>query len=728
VGQFREWTWEEIGGSASPIRAARVLFAVLGDERDRWALWLPVLLGCGIAAYFALDREPVLWIGPSGLALAIVATIAGRRRASLTVLCLAAGIFALGFSVTQLRTVWVAEPVLEKRIGPVEVSGRLLADQRVSHGRRLLLDRLNVQRLAPHRVPARVRITVRRMPADVKPGDRISVRAIVAPPPAPAAPGAFDFSRRAFFERLGGVGFAVSDVRLTERKAPDTLGLVIQGVRQDVTERILRGLDFPANAVAAALMTGERGAIPERVLNAMRDAGLAHLLAISGLHIGLVAGILFFAVRFLLAAIQPVALRYPIKKWSAAAALLGAFLYLLLSGATVPTQRAFLMLAVVLTAVVFDRSAISMRLVAWAAVLVLLIAPESLLSASFQMSFAAVTALVAAYEALSGRFSAWRTGAGPVRKFGLYVSGVLFTTMIAGFATAPFALYHFNKFALYGVAANLVAVPVTGLWIMPWAICAFVLMPLGLEAIALAPMGWGIDAVIAVAETVAGWPGAVAFAPAMPDIGLAAAALGGLWLCLWRRRWRLLGLAGVAAGIASLAFVRPPDVLINETGRLMAVRTHSGGLAISSSRISKFESEIWLRRAGRAAATPWPREGLSSDGRLGCDSLGCIYRPGKHTVALIRHPAALDEDCALATVVISAVPVRGRRCRRAALIVDRFDLWRRGAHALWFERGGIRVENVAAVRGARPWTSRGNDRKRPKSAPRRRESRNQYLR
>ncbi len=251
--------------------------------------------------------------------------------------------------------------------------------------------------------------------------------------------------------------------------------------------------------------------------------------------------------------------------------------------------------------------------------------------------------------------------------------------MGAGLATAPFALYHFNRFALYGVAANLIAVPLTGLWIMPWAIVAFALMPFGLEGIGLAPMGWGIDAVIAVAETVAPWPGAVALAPAMPRIGLVAAALGGLWFCLWHRRWRVLGLGAIAAGLATLAFVRPPDVLVNGTGSLMAVRTPSGGLALSSSRSQKFVAETWLRRAGLDRAAPWPAEGLSPDGVLGCDPLGCIYRTGARTVALVRHRAALDEDCAMATIVVSAIPVRGwrgRRCRREAVVIDRFDLFR----------------------------------------------------
>ena len=704
MGRFREWSWEEFGGSAPLTRPLRVLFEAIGEERDRWALWLPVCLGAGIAVYFALDSEPELWIGPLGLALAAAIGIARRRWTSWTLMAVCVGTLALGFSLAQLRTVWVAEPVLQKRIGPVDVTGRLIADQRTTKGRRLLLDQLTIQRILPDRMPARIRVTVRNLPAEARPGSRIFVRAILSPPPAPAAPGAFDFSRRAYFDRLGGVGFAVSKVRVTERNTQDTLSLVIQRIRQGVTDRILGTLGSPAGTVAAALMTGERGAIPERVLRAMRDAGLAHLLAISGLHIGLVAGILFFTLRIFLAAIPTVALRFPIKKWVAVAALAGAFFYLLLSGATVPTQRAFLMLAVVLGAIVFDRSAISMRLVAWAAVLVLLIAPESVLSASFQMSFAAVTALVAVYETLSGRSSAWRTGAGRLRRFGLYVSGVCLTTIVAGLATAPFALYHFNRFALYGVAANMIAVPLTGLWVMPWAICAFALMPFGFEAIALAPMGWGIDAVIAVAETVASWPGAVALAPGMPGVGLVAAAIGGIWFCLWRKRWRMLGLGAVAAGMATLAFVRPPDVLVNGAGRLMAVRTSEGGLAVSSRRVSKFESETWLRRAGLAHATPWPNEGVGLDGGLGCDTLGCIYRANGQTVALVRHPAALDEDCALATVVISTIPIRGRRCRRAAVVIDRFDLWRQGAHALWLDAGEVRVRSVAETSGLRPWT------------------------
>ena len=291
-------------------------------------------------------------------------------------------------------------------------------------------------------------------------------------------------------------------------------------------------LDGDTGAVAAALIMGQRGSISEETLTAMRDAGLAHLLAISGLHMGLVAGLLFFTVRGSLALVAPLTLQRPIKKWAALAALVGVFGYLLLAGAPVPTQRAFVMTGLVLVGVMLDRTAISLRLVAWAAAVVLLLRPESIVGASFQMSFAAVLALVAFYEVAGAKMRVWFGGAGTLRRLALYVAGVGFTTLIAGLATLPFAIHQFNRVAVFGMAANLVAVPLTGLWIMPWAVLALVLMPVGLEAAALVPMGWGVDGMLAVAQTVAAWPGAAISVRAMPMAGLAAIVLGAAFGCV----------------------------------------------------------------------------------------------------------------------------------------------------------------------------------------------------
>ena len=504
---------------------------------------------------------------------------------------------AAGFTVVQWRTITVKAPMVSERIGPTSVTGRIASVETFADGPRVTLERPRIAGLEPERVPEKVRLRLRGAQPNLFPGVWIRVRAMLSPPPPPAAPGAFDFQRQSYFRRLGAVGFGLGPAQVIA--GPDLFqgwfnpGLVLARVRQNLSARIRAGLEGTPGAIATALMTGDRSAIPKTVMKSIRDSGLAHLLAISGLHIGLVAGIVFIGVRALLALVRPWALVYPIKKWAAAAAIAGAFAYALIAGATVPTLRAFMMVGLVLTAVMLDRRGLSMRLLAWAALAILILQPESLLGPSFQMSFAAVTALIAAYEFLSQRRRYREDGASALppwlRKAGLYLSGVALTTVIAGAATAPFAMYHFNRIADYGLAANLVALPVTALWVMPWAVAAFLLMPFGLEALALAPMGQGIEIIIAVAETVSTWQGAVTLVPAVPVSALALVALGGLWLALWRGRWRLYGIGGMVLGVAVAVLVQPPDVLVDGRGRLLAVRAQDGTVAFSTLRRARFD-------------------------------------------------------------------------------------------------------------------------------------------
>lgn len=710
--------------------AARAFLA----ERTRWSLWLAVALGVGTWSYFALPVEPPSWLGAAAVGLPALAALWGwhLRARGTAVLFLAAIVVTaggLGFAAAQLRAARATAPVLEKRWGPGMVSGRVVAAATLPEGLRLVLDRVTLAGIAPARTPARIRVRVRRRaprdngparPSDLAPGDRVRLRALLFPPPAPSAPGAFDFQRHAWFLRLGAVGIALGRPRLVKRAEDQGLALWWAGVRQTIAARVRAARGDRAGTVAAALLTGDRAAIPETALVAMRSSGLAHLLAISGLHIGLVAGILFFGIRAGLALVPGLALRRPIKKWAALAALAGAFGYLLVSGATVPTQRAYVMIGLVFLAVLLDRTAMSMRLVAWAAALVLLLAPESILGASFQMSFAAVVALIAAYETLASRLLRRAGGRerGLWRRVALYLAGIGLTTLVASAATSVFAIYHFNRLAAYGLAANLVAVPLMGFWIMPWGLVALALMPLGLERLALAPMGAGIELMLRIAETVAGWSGAVTLVPAMPAAGLALAVFGGLWLCLWRGRWRRFGLLGVVAALVTIPLARPPDILVTGDARLLAVRGADGRYMLSTHRAERFAAEGWLRRAGQDEANPWPRKGQSRDGRLRCDAAGCIYRARGHVVALIRDERALAEDCAMAEVVVSVEPVR-LPCPAARVVVDRIDLWRDGGYAIWLEANGVRVESVNGNRGTRPWVPRPASRRRPRRASRR---------
>lgn len=680
--------------------SGRVGIAGLRDcflaERERWPLWGPVLIAAGIALYFALPWEPALWTGAALFCAAITGAFVGRRVNGVTLCAVAFALAAAGFLAAQIRTQLVAAPVLEKNYAGT-VSGRVLQVEEFESGPRVLLDHVSLKRLPPDRTPRRVRVKLRRSDRPAV-GSRIEVFARLMPPGGPSAPGAYDFQRHAWYERIGAVGFAYGAMRTVDAVGGVGPAIRVAQLRHRVSARVRAAISDEAGAVAAALMTGDRCAIPQDVISAMRDSGLAHLLAISGLHMGLVVATLFFGLRALLALHERLALRYPVKKWAAAIAMIGGVGYLVLTGATIPTQRAFLMTALVLLAVLLDRTAISLRLVAWAAAAILLLSPESLLGASFQMSFAAVVALVSVYEGLRGRALGWLT-AGPLRKLLLYFGGVALTTLVAGVATGIFALYHFGRITHFGLAANLVAVPVTAFWIMPWGVIAMALMPYGLEWVALTPMAWGIDLVVAVARTVAAWPGSVSLTPAMPVAGLAAAAFGGLWLCLWRRRWRYAGLAGIVAGVASIGLHTGPDILVSADGELMAVRAPDGDLVLSSTRREKRTAQTWLARSGQREPLDW------GSGAVRCDELACIYRKRGRIVALVSDPRALEEDCRHADIVVSAVPVRWQ-CPSARLVVDRFDLWRYGSYAIWLARDGPRAVTVAERQGDRPWSPR----------------------
>ena len=442
----------------------------------------------------------------------------------------------------------------------------------------------------------------------------------------------------------------------------------------------------------------------------MRDSGLAHLLAISGLHIGLVAGLIFFLVRLVLACIEPVALRNPIKKIAAGAAMAGAFGYLVISGATLPTQRAFMMVSIVMAAVILDRTAISLRLVALAAGLILILSPEALLSASFQMSFAAVIALVAAYEYAAPRTAARRERGGILSsRLAMFVAATILTTVVASLATAPFAIFHFNRVALFGLLANMLAVPMMAMWIMPAGLLSMLLMPLGVESWGLALMGWGLDAVLAIAAFVADLPHAVALVPPMAVLALAVLVLAGLWLCVWQGTVRLLALPAAAVAIAASSLVQPPDVLIDRDARFFALNMGDGRVYMAPGRAGGFERDMWQRRLAVSSTLPLPR-GVAEGGRLGCDEAACIVTFGNRRIAVIFDAAAAF-DCRRVHHAILLSRTSPRYCGRDKVLLSTFHLWRDGAHAIRFDGAAPIVETVREARGDRPW-SRLSPRKR----------------
>ncbi|MEG3617485.1 ComEC/Rec2 family competence protein [Magnetovibrio sp. PR-2] len=681
-------------------------------ERHRWALWSPVLLGTGIGLYFALPFEPA---GAFGFGLLVILgifwAISVLRFKAVSWVFLALVLISLGLVLAMVRTWWVAAPALIAETGPVTVQGQVERIEDLERGKRVTLSHLTVTRLSPDLVPerARIRLSAKVLPP-FQPGDWLEMRANLAPPPPPAMPGAFDFQRHSYFQGIGAVGFSFGAPKVVGRapvRGINSLVFKFNQFRLELARSIQASEDGATGKVAAALMTGQRGTIPEGVMEDMRQSGLAHLLAISGLHVGLIAGLVFFALRGALALWPSVALSFPIKKWAAVGAIAAAFGYALLAGATVPTQRAFMMVSLVLLAVLFERKAVSMRLVMWAALVILVLSPESVLGASFQMSFSAVVALVAVYEALRTRGLYAKPAQTLWGRVGRYLLGVAITTAVAGLATGLFAAFHFNRVADFGLAANVVAVPVMALWIMPWAIVGFVLMPLGLESLALTPMGWGIDVVLATAHEVASWPGSVTLVPAFPVWGLSLMVLGALWLALWRGRVRALGAPLVALGlVGAIGWTSQPDVLIHQDGKLAAVVDHNGEYVFSTLRSAKFERAIWQRRAGAGdTGNRWQEMAFTQTG-VSCDAQGCLYRLGGGVVAFAKTEDAQLEDCALADVVVVDTPLN--LCQGMNHLISQDDLAEKGTHAIWFNAAGnvARIETVNGARGDRPWVIR----------------------
>jgi competence protein ComEC len=670
---------------ANPLSAA-----FWRGEEGRWPLWLPVALGAGAALYFALSFEPSVGLGWAAVGAAAVAAalaIAGLGRVPLAL----AAALLLGFWLAKSREAAVATPVLNHPI-IAHLTARIAALEPREHGVRLVLENVRSGAFLPGQTPRRVRVALR-TGAMLHPGDWVSLTAKLDTPPAPVEPGAADIGRSLYFQSIGATGFVYGRARMiVPAGPPDLLQRIRQGVedlRARMTRRIKAALPGPNGGIAAALITGTRGGIAEEDEAALRDAGLAHVLAIAGLHMALVGGGLFWLVRAVLAAVPAIALNYPIKKWAAGTALAASLFYLVISGAAPPSVRAFVMLGMVMLAVLVDRPALTMRNLALAAAVLLLARPESIAEPGFQMSFAAVAALVAVAE-----WEQRRQRTTPRSALRRYAHGIFMTSLVGSLATLPFSLFHFGRAAHYAVLGNLIAMPVMGFWVMPMAALSVVLMPFGLEGGALHLLGTGIDVMVAMGRWVSGLPGAVSLSPAMPLSALAAISLGGLWCAIWRGPVRWWGLAPMVLGTALAVFAPLPQMLVASDAQTIAVRGDDGRLHFVRKTKDKFTAREWLRRDGdgRDIADAVGMPGLK------CDGVGCAVQRGV-TIAASQKPEALTEDCARAQVVVSAVMAD---CMGPRVLIDRNAAAAGEGYQVTLSPAPSAV-SVRAARGNRPW-------------------------
>ena len=672
---------------------------------------VPVLIALGIGCYFSgfIDIELVYSVVFSGFLL-IFALIMGNRFSFIKYILLAIFFISLGYSAVKYRIYSINTVTLEKELRPTMVTGIVDNVHQYEDGKlRLTLRDTLISGIEPLNL---VNIRVNQYAEMPFSGDKVQIRAGLMAPPGPAQPEDYDYARQIWFQNISAVGYGVSPLIILEKST--NISTSFNQLRQRMAQRIQSQIKGQAGSLAAALITGIRGSIPRELTSAMRNAGLAHLLAISGLHMGLLCGVVFYLARLTLSRFPTIVLNYPIKKYAAIIASLSGLGYLLLSGASVPTVRAFIMVLVVFIGILTDRRAISLRLVAIAAIIILLINPEALIGVSFQMSFAAVVALVIVFEKFGTEFLNSVRGDNQFHhKIFYFILASLLTSLISEIAIAPFALYHFNKLALFGLLANLIAMPVMGSWVMPWIVASLLLMPLGLEKLALVPMSWGLEVIMKTAYFVSELPGATLSLAAIDAKGLVLLVIGALWLGIWRLKWRYLGIPVMVGGVLIGALTAQPDILIDNGGKLIGLRGEDNSISLSKLNASRIVKDRWRQRLGQDQVIRWEYDTFApenSNGReLSCDTLSCLYRPLRANdmlISLVQNEQALLEDCQNADVIISLVAVE-INCP-ARLVLDRWDFYNNGGYAIWLpsEKGGaLKVENVKQSRGNFPWVN-----------------------
>ncbi|MXN67007.1 DUF4131 domain-containing protein [Stappia sp. GBMRC 2046] len=698
-------------------------------DRGQSLVWAALCYALGILLYFELPAEP----SPFAIAALALGSGAGHlisyshtdySRVSGLVLAL-----VLGLSIALLRTLAAEAPILE-RSRSVDLTGFVESAEARRSSTRLQIRVVKLAGLEEEDWPEKVRVSVRGQVPSFSAGDAIAVRSRLLPLPGAVVPGGYDYAFRMFFESVGATGYVFGKPEAASLAAPWDLRLKrkVDSIRKGFAKRIESVLgDGRAGALAVALLVGDRASIDEGTEETLRTAGLAHILAISGLHMALFAGSVFFAVRAILALFPRLALRFPIDAWGAGAALVAAAFYLVLSGASIATQRAFVMIALVLVGRLLGRNAITYRSVALAAILILTLSPEALLAPGFQMSFAAVIVLIAAYGEVTrlGKIRG-RNGhrpeagifAGALKTLFFSIAALALTSLVAGAATGVIGAYHFHRVAPLGLLVNIAAMPIASLVVMPLGVLSLALMPFGLDGLTLPVMGYGLEALYVVAELGAeNTPNeGIVGAQSLPGVLLTIAS--GLMLCFFPRRYRRLSVIPLVCAVMAFATFRPADIYISERGNKVAYRDTTGIMRVVGSR-SSFETDTWLRMEG--VATDDRKSRLIGQSFQACDEDACIIRayppdngetisasaagPAPLILSLVEGARAFTEDCRRADIVVARIsaPID---CQ-APMVLDRETLKHEGAQTIWLTRanGATVVKSVdVARRSGRRWS------------------------
>jgi competence protein ComEC len=671
----------------------------LEHERDQLPLWLPVALGIGIAAWFFF-RDDQAWAATivGGLALALAGVAIGWQQRTGR-LCLLGGLFlAAGCALIWARADSLTAPILMRPVVTIfEARVERIEQQTAKAQSRLILEPDRASGLPP-----RIRVTVKDEYSvkGLGVGERISLRARLVPPPEAPVPGAYDFARTAWFMKLGATGSAIAPIARIGAPPRESSSL-----RAQLSAHVRSKLDGSAGGIAAAFASGDRGGIAPEDEDAMRDSGLTHLLSISGLHITAVVAATLFATLRLLALSPMLALRYPLPLIAAGMGALAGIGYTLLTGAEVPTIRSCIAALLVLAGLAIGREAITLRLVATGALIILLLWPESLIGPSFQLSFAAITVIVALHE--SSWVQRWTMRRDEPLVSGLIraVGALLLTGIAVEVALAPIALFHFHKSGVYGALANVIAIPLTTFVTMPLEALALIFDSVG----AGAPFWWltglSLEFLLWLARTTAAFPGAVAMTPEIPTSAFALIVAGGLWLALWTSRSRLFGLIPIAAGAAMALAVPTPDLLITGDGKHLLVRNSAGQMALLRPKAGDYIRDVLAERSGTLEAlADMDRVAGAKCGRDMC-AMTVTHNGRDWRIAATRSDyllpwAAFMQTCTSVDIIVSSRRLP-RKCKARWVTADRMLLAKTGGMAI--ELGAPKIRTVIEPDDDHPW-------------------------
>lgn len=662
----------------------------MAAQTGRGFLWLVALFVLGIALYFMLPVEPVWWqlLLLSGVLALLACWAGGRHRLRWLVLLLP----MLGASWASAYTALQHPTMLQRELTPRPVTGIVRDIERVEKGLRFTLDDVSIRGV--EHPPQRVRLSIRLRPDSSLPlpniGDRIDLLAGLLPPMGAALPGGFDFARYFYFRSIGAVGYGLPPWKVTE---PATQSGFAQW-RFNLTERIIAALGPERGPIAAGLITGEDRAITDADFEALRASNLYHIIAISGGHMVVIAGVIFVGLR-LLFLLLPFGQRPQAKSIAAALTLVMVTLYLFVTGLPISAVRAYVMIALVLFAVMLRRDANAMRSLFLAALIMLLFDPSDLMEPGFQLSFMATLGIIAFVQVFWFRGS----DASRLRRGFQLLAGMVLISLVAETAVSLLVARSFNNFAAYGVLANAIATPLVSIVLMPAVAVFFLLLPFGLEGAALWVLDHGIMALMAIAREVSSWPKAQSFVASPPDWGLALGILGLLFACVVRGRIRWVGLAGLAVGWLSVFTVQPPDLLVGTGIKQIAMRTPQGH-ALLRGRPDSLVPELWANGLGYKKL---PVLKANTTDAWRCDRFGCLATMHGQTLAFPHSADAAAQDCARAKIMLTTM--RGVGCR-PGWVLGNYTLTRTGVQAFWWEKDGyVRHENSAQWQGDRPWST-----------------------